>query len=646
MGNIRNFNFNKFDLKLSNSDYWDLFLAPDGSPIPPSTGLMSGSCFVVWYDFNNPSIYPDSATTASTIFSLVTWTGATNTGYTFNTIGLTGIDNGLVPYIKDPFDSSNQNLVQALTGSSLILASGDTRLIMTLVTGTTGQYVYPTQRIIDPTGTFGDYMQFCGGFYQGYYKIDGSTYEILPTRVNQAWAAEFWINPQDTCSSSGTTLNDVYSDNKGFFFYMGTRAENKFWNQFAGNDTGCTSACTVTSACTGSTSISPFCTVLKESDITLIGDYGFGIPLNPPQVEIELITNQFLIYGQATDARAPRLTGATDTMILSAITNTSPGRHAGCNPTSPYGYLIDNGAACNMVSTDGLGTYQAWNYDGNGIPVAKQREVITDYRNPFLIYGRGSGFISGNCACYYCTGPNDGLGKDTVCTYSGKTSLQGYIDYNEDIIDNALGFRIKDDGSIGFRLLTVTGTCYTASTGERLYTSGVTVHEAYSAPNMVLPSQWQYVVIRFVTNYMDDCDLKYAKPRTGKLMFYVNAKLKFIVDEFPEFVAKRLNEYRAKQVGVPFNFSLGGGSQGLIDSQTFDGLDMDDRGLPIEKNFGGSFIGGISQFKFNICDLDYAGIQYNYLNDAVRYGIQNTDLLLTEESYLLLQETDYGIIWK
>ena len=30
------------------------------------------------------------------ISSLVYWTGATNTGYTFNTFGLTGLDNGII----------------------------------------------------------------------------------------------------------------------------------------------------------------------------------------------------------------------------------------------------------------------------------------------------------------------------------------------------------------------------------------------------------------------------------------------------------------------------------------------------------------------------------------------------------------------
>jgi hypothetical protein len=102
-------------------------------------------------------------------------------------------------------------------------------------------------------------------------------------------------------------------------------------------------------------------------------------------------------------------------------------------------------------------------------------------------------------------------------------------------------------------------------------------------------------------------------------MFYVNSNLKYIVDEFPEFIAKRLEEHKTKQVGVPFNFSLGGGSQGLIESQTFDGLDMADRNLPIEQNFAGTFIGKISQFKFNICDLPLSVMREYYKNTKNLY---------------------------
>jgi len=600
MVNIKNFNFNKLDLKLSNSDYWDFFLANDSTAIPASSGLTSGDCFVVWYDFDNVSIYPNSATTASTIYSLVSWDNAINTGYTFNTIGLTGIDNGLITFNKDPLDYKNDALVNALTGSTLIIPSGETRFMMHLVTGTTGTYIYPTERVTG--GTEGDYVQFCGGFYQGYYKIDGSTYEVLPTRVNQAWSTEFWLNPKDSCTSTGTTLNDTYPNNAGFFFYMGTRAENKFWNQFEGNNTGCLSACSATTtACTGT--VTTFCTVLKEPDVSIVGEYGFAIPLDPPQIEIELITNQFLIYGRAYDASPSRLTGATGSFIFT--TGTTATATTDTHHSSYY-----------LGSTDGLGTKTVYTYDGKGISVAKSAEVISDYTNPFLIYGRGTTYSASTC----CGGPNDGFGNKTINTYSGNTKPQTEVDYRLDIIDNALGFRITSDGKIGYRMLTVTGDCSTNASGERIYTSGVTIQEGYSEAGIVTSNAWSYVAIRYVTNYLSDCELETKGQRVGKLMFYVNSKLKYVVNDFPEHMAKRLSEYKSKQVGVPFNFSLGGGSQGLINTQTFDGPDAEDAGLPIQTNFGGTFIGGISQFKFNVCDLTYADIQYNYNLDVGRYS--------------------------
>ena len=567
MGNIKNYNFNKIDLKLSNSEYWDFFLSTDEGLTLPCSGLTSGDCFVVWYDFNE-SIY-----SGKSINSLVSWNGAINTGYTISTIGLTGIDNGLITFNKVSGDTTNQALLSALTGTTLVIPSGDTRLILNQVTGTTGNYIYPINKVIDPTFTLGDYMNFCGGFYQGYYKLDGNTYEVLPNRMNQAWSAEVWLNPQNICTGqTGTTLNDVYPNNKGFFFYMGTRAENKFWNTFYGSDTGCTSACTQDSGCTG-TSVSEWCTLPKETDITLVGDYNVGIPLNPPLVNIELVTNPFLIYGRS------------------------------------------NGNYVCGGQSDGLGTQTAGSYSGNGIVVVTNSQVMTNNENPFLIYGRSNGY-------YVCGGQSDGLGTQTAGSFTGFSKDQTQLDYKSDTIDNALGFRIKDDGSIGYRLLTITGTCVSDGLGNSTYLSGVTIQEEYSLSGMVSANTWSYIAIRFIMPYMDDCQLKIAKPRKGKLMFYVNGKLKFVVDEFDEMIARRINDNKLKQVGVPFNFSLGGGSQGLIESQTFDGVDSSDSGLDIEKNFAGTFIGGISQFKFNICDLSFCDIQYNYITEAPRYGIQ------------------------
>jgi len=215
-------------------------------------------------------------------------------------------------------------------------------------------------------------------------------------------------------------------------------------------------------------------------------------------------------------------------------------------------------------------------------------------------------------------GDVSGFGNKTVCTFTGFTSDLLILDKDADIIDNAIGFRIKDDGSIGYRALKLTGYC----SGET-YVTGVTVEEQYSISGMVTDNQWTHIGIRFVMPEYDECQLKYGKQRKGRLMFYVNSKLKFVAEEVDEFIARRLNEYKDKQLGVPFNYSLGGGSQGLLESMTFDGQDPDDLGLIIEQNFAGTFIGDISQFRYYICDLNWCDLTNNFEVEKIRYGIKN-----------------------
>jgi hypothetical protein len=622
VGNIKNFNFNNLDLKLSNSDYWDFYLANDDRGSGCDV-LLSGSCSVVWYDFNNTNIYVGD--NKETIYSLVYWTGGTNTGYTLNTIGLTGIDNGLITFDKSSGDTTNQALLSALTQTVLDIPANDKRLVLNRVTGTTNDLNYTIIYDVDVVG--GAYAQMNGGFYQGYYKLDGNSYEVLPTRVEHSWSSEFWLKPEDI-ETSGTTLNDLYPENKGFFFYMGTRAENKFWNQWYGADTGCTSDCT-SSACTSGETVSEWCTIPKETDITLVGDYGIGIPLSPPQVEIDVITNNFLIYGRGHGTNGPRYTGDTGMVVINEPNGTviNP-LNCGCRGCSGSG--------------DGLGSQTVCSYSGGtGIPVRRIRKTLTNEQNPFLIYGRAQ--KGGGCRCSGCAGLSDGLGNETVCSFSGRTGPLETMNYNLDIIDNAIGFRIKDDGSIGYRLLTVTGKCETIN-GERVYTSGVTIEENYSLSGVVETNAWSYVVLKFVTDYKSECDLTTAYQRKGKLMVYVNGKLKKVFDNFSEFIARRLDEHKSKQVGVPFNFSLGGGTQGLLESQTFDGLDPNDRDLPIETNFAGSFIGSISQFKFNICELKYCNIVDNFNDGVPTYRPLDTNLLLLEDGDYLLQEDGYGLL--
>jgi hypothetical protein len=598
MGNIKNFNFNKLDVLLSNSDYWDFYLANDESSLHKAE-----DCLVSYFDFNNPAIF-NSGTSLNLISSLATWTGATNTGYTFNTIGLTGIDNGLVTFDKHSGDTANLALLSALTGTSLLIPSGDSRLHLNSVTGTTNQFIYPINLNSDFSG---QYAQFNGGFYQGYYQIDGSTYKVLPTRVPQAWVAEFWLKKDDTITSAytGTRLNDIYPNNKGFFFYMGTRAENKFWNAFEGADTGCTSGCTVNSGCTDT--LSPWCTVLKESNL-LIGTDGFNnsgdtITLYPNQVDTVTYTNQFLLYGQVNNSK-----------------------------TTSY--------CSNCGGPSGFATEIACFNDGIPVTITTPKTVQTNFTNPFLIYGQVNNSKT-TSYCSNCGGPS-GFGTQVACGFSGfDTSIQfDNLPYTADTYDNAIGFRIRDDGSIGYRLLTITGYCSGTTT-----ISGYTVEEGYSPSGMVQSNVWTNIIIRYsMYDTYEYCDIEQNKPaRLGRLSFYVNGKLKYFIDNFKEFIARRLNDYSIKQVGVPFNISLGGGSQGLIETQTFDGRDTADLGLNIEQNFAGSFIGDISQFKFNLCDLYFDDITNIYNSEVVRYT-PTIGLLSQENGYLLLQENLYSIL--
>jgi hypothetical protein len=533
MSNIKNYIFNKFDLNVSDSKNWDFYLVSDNY----ADTDVNDSCLTASFDFNNSNIFVNSE--IKKIKSLSSWLGSINTGYTFDTIGLTGIDNGLIP-----FDSTIDVVTDVLTGSTLVIPSGDTQLYLNGVSGSSS--ISYGMNLVSTASTIGNYINLNGGFYQGYYKIDGSSYQVLPNRMNHGWTMSMWI--KKSAYTSGNTLNDLYPDNRGLFFYMGTRAENKFWNKFSG-----------------------------ETNISVASDYdGIVIPLNPPRVEIDLIMNTFLIYGRAKN-------GSGDCMSCGG-------------------------------NDDGLGTKTVCTYDGKGVVVTKFKDVVTNKNNPFLIYGRAKGSGEGNCLT--CGGNHDGFGTETACSFSGFTSLEERIDYNLDIIDNAIGFRIKDDGSIGYRLLSVTGSC----SGD-VYTSGLTIEEAYSKDSIIADDKWTYITVRYSANgYLDDCELETAKPRKGSLSFYVDGRLVFVVNDFNEFIARRLEEYKSKQVGVPFNISIGGGSQGLIETQTFNGPDTSDLGLPIEKNFAGSFVGGISQFNLYNCDLNYVQIKQLYEDTKNRYA--------------------------
>ena len=552
MSNIKNHNFNNLDMRLSNSDYWDFYLALGEENSSCCSEVISLFNTPIVIDFNVSEIF-----SGNTITSLNSWTGATSDDIQLYDIGLTGVDNGFILINQISGDTSNIQTVNALTGSTLTISSATTEMFFTAISGNTNSYVYPIDLITPDSGTTlsGSYSKLCGGFYQGFFKLQEYDYEVLPTRMEKGWSSEFWLRKDDTCSgaTSGSTLNETYPDNKGLFFYMGTRSEDKFWNCFEGLNTGTTSGCTI-----GATS---GCTIPKETTVTTSS----GVPLCPSGNTTDITTdNGFLIYDRT------------------------------------------------------CGGYLACNFTGETITISEPITMKIDDRNPFLIYSRAT---CGNCDTYCSCDSTSGSTSGDTCIPGvlacddNTTTIINELDPMISIVDNAMGFRITDDGKLGVRRLTSSGSCQ-----DDIYISGTSINEIYSQAGLI-GDDWSHVVIKYVSdNVLDECKLQYKDARNGKLFFYVNGYLKFTIPNFPEFIPKPIQNDKEKVQGVGYNMSIGGGTQGLIESVTFDGPDPLDMGGIIERNFAGSFIGDISQFNFHIEPLNLCQIRNLYTSSATRYG--------------------------
>lgn len=140
------------------------------------------------------------------------------------------------------------------------------------------------------------------------------------------------------------------------------------------------------------------------------------------------------------------------------------------------------------------------------------------------------------------------------------------------IINNNLGFRITEDGKIGFRYITTTGFCGDTSD----HTEQITTIEHYSLPNVISFNTWQKITLKFEPYIKNQCE----QNRLGEMSIYVDGYRKVVIKNVPEIIPYELKTDRSKQVGVPFTISVGGGTQGLIESLTYGGIDSNDETLP------------------------------------------------------------------
>lgn len=170
-------------------------------------------------------------------------------------------------------------------------------------------------------------------------------------------------------------------------------------------------------------------------------------------------------------------------------------------------------------------------------------------------------------------------------------------DVINDITQNALAFRITDDGRVGYRYLIK--DCDEDNKYKIL--------EGYSFANIISDSKWYTVSVK-IKGYAS----------TMALEFYIDGKLIFLTKEMPKLDLRELNDLAEKQETVPFNISLGGGTQGLCDVILPNYMRDPYRTYPLEQNFAGTFIGYIKAFRFYTCDLSYNKIFNNYLCDFIK----------------------------
>jgi len=514
--NLLNYFFNKIDAKLNYSSYYDFFLASDEKDYNSEVifsnqiiGYNNNKILGAWIDFNNSgssqnlNITCGEYNTGNTALSLIAWCGATSIPYcsgdsiSITDINFTGIDNGLLSSMT----GNTIYLMDTLTGATIFNPLFyDKKLKLHQITGYSKNIAYNMSATTDSSGR---YMNLNGGFYQGFYKLFGYDYEVLPNRPNLGWTLDFLLKFRNDDICTGTTLNDLFTGNTGFFYYVGTRSENKYWDIFSG-----------------------------ETGITTSN----GVLLSP--------------------------------------------------------------------------------------------------------------------------------------TVSGDPEL--------DIYSNNLGFRFTPDRRIGYRKLTYTGACVTTGTCDNsgmTFESGYTVNERYSdqpicsgTTGVTSGETWVSVTVKFKRKYyFEDCDLlnygglndiiTMSFPpgidtifgynnlqetetillnklwldeidfRMGTLTFYVNGRPALIVNDFEEVIPRELNTDYTKQIGVPFNISLGGGAIGLYESLTYSGstgtttTDVLDENLLIEQYFAGSFDGGLSQFRYYVKPLTADEIYHNFMIDKSRYNL-------------------------
>ena len=681
-------------------------------------------------------------------------------------IGLTGTDNGLVTNIV----GSEINFTNGLFDDSLKFERlyFDRRLKMFQVTGYTdspnikfsGFNKTVLYEVVSKEDSVGRYHELYGGFYQGFYKLFGYDYEILPERMNKGWTVEMLLKPrlinEYTPGAGETTLNELYPENKNMFFYFGTRAENKYYHHADGipncfvstynRVTTPLSGCFQTCACCNPTVTNSRCIyVYPPRSVDNLHDphanYGCnkckgvadakiscGCSCYDPHcttcgwecqthICIPPVPNEVYTVYVYYDIIEPSTPTPTPTGTPGGVTPTPTGTPGGVTPT-PTG--TPGGVTPTPTPTQTSGNvYSIFvNYDIiEPLTLGENTKITGD----ILLTTINLDLCDVEPLTPVCTPTCTTCDScDTCYDTTGYTSIENTCESNPlfDAMDNALGFKLcgePENPQIGVRVLRFTGDCVTTgscSTTGITYTTGYTVDEYCTPPiypfcleenpEWLLEEHWfqvNFVWERYT--WLDTCDLWYRgglgditeekfleslanntialitvpythqlcnidpekikwvslnekwlldqQYRNGRLKIYINGKLFYTIEDFKEIIPRALTTDKEKQVGVPYNISWGGGTQGLRENLTltscllpygpyqqdpecfptndFEGTSLEGSktNIVLEETFAGTFEGGISQFRMYMTPLSAPEVKHNFNLLKDQFNMFNPD---------------------
>ena len=196
MANIKNNNYRKIDCRLIKDEYMDFMLSKD--EVIDNKHLIE-TCLAAKLNFYNH--------TEKQVISNVAWSQSTTSDKTLENIGYTGVDNGFIAYERDRI--GNDEFLDLYVNSTFNLSTYNDKFFVTEVNGNSGMLVYPVE-------IKSDYTALKGGFYQGFFKIDGDKYQTLPHRINDEWNFNITLRRKDYDTPSNI-LNKRHSDNEGIF---------------------------------------------------------------------------------------------------------------------------------------------------------------------------------------------------------------------------------------------------------------------------------------------------------------------------------------------------------------------------------------------------------------------------------------------